>query len=209
MSKRFRICLAVWIAVVIASACTNSLQAQTNQLPTDLNLPVASGASPQVLTPVPQPEIIPAPVASSPQPPVAIVDDSDWHIEIIPARKVSRAVPVANDGDCENCASQFDPTAYKRIYDSIPFSRAQFDANPNYRHDSTMEILTGNARHQTIIRHSTVPRRPATARPVAAGPSLGNPYQYGYLRPALRLNYYRHFPSLNPYLNVWNLSGAF
>ena len=213
MSKRFRICLAVWIAVVIASACTNNLHAQVSEL-----------------TPVPQTEVVPAPgpteavsadpVAAAPAAPVVsipqtdtiAVDDSEWQITIIPARKASDLVPAQPVTGavtaCDDCG-QIDVTAYKRIYNSIPFNRAQFNANPNYRHDSTMEILTGNARHQTIVRHNTAPPQPPGRIRTAPAAPLANPYQYGYLRPALRLNYYRDFPSLNPYLNIWNLGGAF
>ena len=96
---------------------------------------------------------------------------------------------------------------YTEVYNSIPFNRAEYNRNPTYRHDSTMEILTGNSRTQTIVRHG----RPDTIVNSGGrrGPALVNPAQFGYLRPALRLNYYRFFPSLNPYLNIWNLSGAF
>lgn len=33
--------------------------------------------------------------------------------------------------------------AYRRIYESIPFSRTEYLANPSYRHDTAMEMLTG------------------------------------------------------------------
>ena len=72
-----------------------------------------------------------------------------------------------------------------------------------------MEILTGNARHQTIVKHNYNSPQPTI---IPGGSSYSGPYnpaRYGYLRPALRLNYYRHFPSLNPYINIWNYSGAF
>ncbi|MBM4077261.1 MAG: hypothetical protein FJ267_16640 [Planctomycetes bacterium] len=44
---------------------------------------------------------------------------------------------------------------YTRIYNSIPFSRAEYDANPSYIHDSTMEILFGQMRPTVIHRGST------------------------------------------------------
>ncbi|MCR9198928.1 MAG: hypothetical protein NXI04_09810 [Planctomycetaceae bacterium] len=204
MSKRFRICLAVWIAVVIASACTNSLHAQVSELtpipqPAEISAPAAPAAA------ITQPVAVETVVS---QPDTVTIDDENWQITIIPARKASDLMPVQPVAQCDDC-NQVDVTAYKRIYNSIPFNRAQFNANPNYRHDSTMEILTGNARHQTIVRHSTAPpREPGRIRTAPVAP-YGNPYQFGYLRPALRLNYYRDFPSLNPYLNIWNLSGAF
>lgn len=176
MSKRFKICFFAWVAVVVASALTNQLHAQTTELTPIPAMPVTPPVEPTVYASVPTQE---------------------WTISIVPAAKASsptQALPQA-------------AADYKRVYDSIPFSRAQFNANPNYRHDSTMEILTGNARHQTIVRHDTTPRVTVQSARPAFG--VGNPYQYGYLRPALRLNYYKHFPSLNPYVNVWNYSGAY
>lgn len=44
---------------------------------------------------------------------------------------------------------------YQRVYDSIPFSRAEYDANPSYRHDATMEFLFGQMRPTVIERRTT------------------------------------------------------
>lgn len=192
MSLRFKLCLLAWVAVVAVAACTNSVSGQD-------------------LAPIPVPDsirefapaIIPAPQQyteiqpkAQPQP----TSDEDWVMDIRPAAKVQPTSPVTINGN------PVDAAAYARIFASIPFSRSAYNANPNYQHDSTMEILTGNARHQTIVRHTTT----RTTQPRQVVPAtVGNPYQYGYLRPALRLNYYRNFPSLNPYLNQGNLSGAF
>ena len=46
---------------------------------------------------------------------------------------------------------------YIEIYNSIPFSRAEFNANPSYRHEATMEILTGNPRPAKINLTSPAP----------------------------------------------------
>lgn len=180
--------------------------------------------------PIPaQPELVPhMPYPTLPQfgysvPPVG---DQEWQIDIRPAAKIvterhypsSENLPGPDSGDCQDCGrSQADPQRYMRIYSSIPFNRAEYNVNPSYRHDSTMEILTGNARHNTIVRHDAASSRPVERRPNApysiynpATPfPIWNPAAYGYLRPALRLNYYRYFPSLNPYMNIWNMSGAF
>lgn len=43
-----------------------------------------------------------------------------------------------------------DSRSYKEIYESIPFSRAEFDANPAYRHRATMEIMLGQL-HPVIV----------------------------------------------------------
>lgn len=68
-------------------------------------------------------------------------------------------------------AAKADSAEYRRIYNSIPFSRAEYKANPNYRHDSTMEILTGNARHQTVINHNFEHKEPVKHVPRPAYPS--------------------------------------
>lgn len=46
-----------------------------------------------------------------------------------------------------NMASQ-----YQEIYLSIPFSRVEYNANPSYRHDATMEILFGQMRPTVVYR---------------------------------------------------------
>ena len=185
MSVRFRICLTAWIAVVVLSALADHAGAQTLELK-----PVDETAPTEVLPQV----------------------DDDWVIDIRPASKVISAPvhgPVAVNAEGEPIEeSAVDLSDYARIYKSIPFNRAEYNVNPSYRHDSTMEILTGNARHQTIVRHTTTTRQPNVSRRAYSG-LPANPSAYGYLRPALRLNYYRHFPSLNPYVNIWNYSGAF
>lgn len=68
-------------------------------------------------------------------------------------------------------AAKADSAEYRRIYNSVPFSRAEYKANPNYRHDSTMEILTGNARHQTVINHNFEHKEPVKRSPQPARPS--------------------------------------
>jgi hypothetical protein len=68
-------------------------------------------------------------------------------------------------------AINVDSAEYRRIYRSIPFSRAEYNVNPNYRHDSTMEILTGNARHQTIVQHNHEHKQPVVRIPPPSYPS--------------------------------------
>ncbi len=162
-----------------------------------------------VLHPEPPPMAVAKPQA--PAYPVEAIDDANWQMTIRPAlkaRPAQRAVHAPAAEDCESCP-RFDRNEYTRIYNSIPFNRAEYNVNPNYRHDSAMEILTGNARHQTTVRHSTTRSAPQPAVAVPADIGVANPSRYGYLRPALRLNYYKYFPSLNPYINRNNLSGAF
>ena len=43
---------------------------------------------------------------------------------------------------------------YRDIYFAIPFNRAEYNANPSYRHEATMEILFNQLR-PTVIQRST------------------------------------------------------
>ena len=72
--------------------------------------------------PMPLPEAPPAPAADGPTFGMTILPQSDG--------------PSAADA-----AKQ-----YAAVYRSIPFNRAEYVANPGYRHDATMELLTGNQR---------------------------------------------------------------
>lgn len=181
MSVRFKICLAAWVAVIAWSANNGFVNAQ--------------------------PPIEPVPAGTT-LPPATVVSD-DWVIDIRPAAKVHPATSPMPTAECDNCSPKFSASDYQKALASIPFDRAQYNVNPTYRHDSAMELLTGNARHQTIVKHSYNTPQPTVIPGGSSYVAPYNPARYGYLRPALRLNYYRHFPSLNPYVNIWNYSGAF
>ena len=120
------------------------------------------------------------------------VTNAAWTMEIIPATKIQPApsAPVM----MTNASGQtvaVDPGDYERVYQSIPFRRSEYRINPNYRHDSAMEILTGNARHQTIVEHEFEHRQPVVPNPAPARPSrvltpfsgwnywFGQPYHNG------------------------------
>lgn len=77
-------------------------------------------------------------------------------------------LPVIVPGECfdkegvvsvEPPAGRVDPRymsqMYYEIYKSIPFIRAEYNANPSYIHDSTMEILFGQMRPTVIHRGTT------------------------------------------------------
>ena len=51
-----------------------------------------------------------------------------------------------------------DSRSYREIYNSIPFSRAEYDANPAYRHQATMEIMLGQL-HPIIVAPPAPPRQ--------------------------------------------------
>jgi len=183
MSLRFRICLVSWIAVITVTACSQWASADSFTVTPDWTMEIN-----------PSRTVLP-PVATS-------------AVEV----EAGTAHGAAATANCDGCGTlRVNSADYVRIYKSIPFNRAEYNANPTYRHDSTMEILTGNARHQTIVRHGT-PKQ--TQRPATSYAGSGWPGMPGYLpgvfvRPGARLNYYRHFPSLNPYWSVWNPNGVY
>ena len=45
-----------------------------------------------------------------------------------------------------------NPAAYIEVYNSIPFSRAEYRANPGYRHQATMELLFGQMRSEVVVQ---------------------------------------------------------
>lgn len=57
--------------------------------------------------------------------------------------------------NCESSTSRpINPAAYAEVYSSIPFSRAEYFANPAYRHEATMEILFGQLRQRNVTQLS-------------------------------------------------------
>ncbi len=167
MSIRFRICLAVWVVTVACSLVCGSANAEVYDVTDDWAVEILPAVKGSEINQV----ILTAPAATS-----AGDAESD---------AASGAMPVVS----ATCGQD-----YQRIYDSIPFNRAEYNVNPSYRHDSTMELLTGNARHQTILQHSTAPiarRRPRYGYV---------PYRYN--NPRYGLNYYFYFP-------YWNYRGIY
>lgn len=130
-------------------------------------------------------------------------------IEIIPASRMRNSDRPANSSqpsrinpggrtDNERSAhpiasvssAGFTREEYQRVFRGIPFSRIQYRLNPGYRHDSTMEILTGNPRTQTIVQPRapiTSTRIPQPARPARQLP----PHIYGI------------WPGAFPWLTIW------
>jgi hypothetical protein len=133
-----------------------------------------------------QEEPIPAQPNSESQIPRDQSSDEEWQMEIEPAVKLSAApsgtMEVRSGTTDAGQAMTFDRAEYARIYNSIPFNRTEFDANPNYRHDSTMEILTGNSRHQTIVQHNFEHKQPVKRIPAPTRPSrILVPFNLPYL----------------------------
>ena len=86
-----------------------------------------------------------------------------------PAPVAIEGLPSISPGESSECcdptptvmppAGTVDPRylsqMYSEIYRSIPFNRAEYDANPSYRHDTAVEFLFGKMRPTVIHRGST------------------------------------------------------
>ncbi len=80
---------------------------------------------------------------------------------------------------------------YEAVYKSIPYSRAEYLANPAYRHEATMEILFGELR-PTVIHKQDKPQRVYNQPQIYNAPDVyrpqlpwswnrpGNAYGFGY-----------------------------
>jgi len=142
MSRRFRICLAAWVATIAVTLLCGQSFAES--------VDVGNGWTMQI---TPALKIAANDKGDQPYEPTGGINIQPGNTdapEILPAPP---ADAPADDGSQEICATSVGHN-YRSIYNSIPFDRSLFNANPMYRHDATMEILTGNPRPQTIIRQA-------------------------------------------------------
>jgi hypothetical protein len=68
---------------------------------------------------------------------------------------------ASKTGHSASASAQKDSRTYREIYNSIPFSRAEYNANPAYRHQATMEIMLGQL-HPIIVAPLAPPRQETT-----------------------------------------------
>ena len=105
--------------------------------------PAISTPEPIEAAPTVDPEPLPMPPAPTPQ--------------LTPAAEPSEYSEI-NDMGIAIVPNYRQPTRadeYEQLYDAIPFSRAEYLANPSYRHDSTMELMTGVPRQSALSRGYT------------------------------------------------------
>lgn len=89
-------------------------------------------------------------------------EEHDWDVTIIPG------TPTDDATSREYRAAYRE---YRAAYDAVPYRRAEYLANPSYRHDAAMEILFGEMR-PTVIHRQQKPERIVNPRP-----SLTQPYR--------------------------------
>jgi hypothetical protein len=73
-------------------------------------------------------------------------------------------------------AVEVDPAAYWFVYRTVPFIRTEYEANPSYRHEATMEFLFGQLRPTVIHKHYDVRRPAPAARPAFVPPWIYDRY---------------------------------
>ncbi len=72
---------------------------------------------------------------------------------------------------------------YPQVYNAIPFSRPEYEANPSYRHDAAMEFLFGQMRQTVMQRGTSVVNVNQTPNMVGGGNNnfIPNAYsRYGF-----------------------------
>jgi hypothetical protein len=155
------------------------------------------------IQPGPRGSALPGEIAAAPENGAQRASETS---EEVNANAVAQAeTQVAAEGDLPVVIPRTNPNPaamagmYTQVYNQIPFSRAEYAANPSYRHDATMEFLFGKMRPTVIHRGSTA-RRNAPAMP-AYYPAAYSPYgfnsfyypfyysyggypSYGWLQPA-------------------------
>ncbi len=96
------------------------------------------------------------------------------------AMKANAAAAYAQASSAKRATGIKDSRSYREIYNSIPFSRAEYDANPGYRHQATMEIMLGQL-HPIIVAPPAPPwRGPIQGASVRFPPSIyGGPGRVG------------------------------
>ncbi|MBA3312686.1 MAG: hypothetical protein M3552_05475 [Planctomycetota bacterium] len=155
--------------------------------------PVEPGEAAPVdeFAPFVEPEIVPA---------QGVPTDGTGEFEIVPGNATEVEVPPETEGAAETTA-KVDPASYWTIYRSIPFLRTQYEANPSYRHDATMELMTGRARPTVIHHHHEASHRGFTSPPPAAIP----PYIYDVYLGQIPTFIQRYLPPAIPfgYPVVW------
>ncbi len=108
------------------------------------------------------------------------LEGGKWAIQITPrdAKKV-----VVNE------------KSYESIYNSIPYRRSEYLANPSYRHDTTVEIMFGKMRN-TVVHRNDTQQRVVNPRPNLYEPRLYREMEF-WNYPG---RYMRYLPGLTPLL---------
>ncbi len=135
-------------------------------------------------------EIIPGPaIGPSPVPKAQSASRQAAPAEAKPAA-VEQGSTVVTAGGESSFPAGITPAAYAEVYNSIPFRRSEYLANPSYRHEATIEVLLGQIRPKTVANVATPPATCCSPKAVSFV-GLFNPwgaknfyYHYSYSRPS-------------------------
>jgi hypothetical protein len=149
----------------------------------DWKIEIVPGVSSAPIESAKEDEILPAAQAS-----VAATQPAD--VGLAPPADSVESAPEPEPGNPDVPFGNLSSMSYLDVYRSIPFIRAEYDANPSYRHDATMEILFGQLRPTVVHKYSGAPHaggdytqlRPWYVRP------------YWYRRNGRRMNYNFYYP---------------
>lgn len=105
---------------------------------------------------------LPETAVTQPQTGEATLEDGSWKIAITPKGGKRTNVDVKN---------------YNKVYNSIPYRRSEYLANPSYRHDATMEVMFGQMR-PTVVHKQDTPHRIVNPKPGGYNPGFFSELQY-------------------------------
>lgn len=112
---------------------------------------------------------------------LSVASAQDPQPEQKPEKKGKNTSGVVIRPSSESEAKTKKPLTYQEAYDSIPFSRAEYTANPAYRHEAALELVFGVQRSTTIVKMPAGSQAPA-ASPVNQNFFLGLYPSYRALR---------------------------
>ena len=75
---------------------------------------------------------------------------NEFGVEIVPRFAYPVHAPSAECCPPAGPGPHINPRDYVKFYNSIPFRRSEYVANPSYRHEATMEMLTGQL-HPKVV----------------------------------------------------------
>ncbi|QDT31259.1 hypothetical protein Mal48_04920 [Thalassoglobus polymorphus] len=179
----------------VAALCLLALATQPSNLHAQENSVVPPAPTPTIAPktvtpeqpPLP-PRVVKAMKPQLPENPVAQpqkgqkpLDGAKWAIQITPsnAKKVN-----------------VNEKSYEAVYNSIPYRRSEYLANPSYRHDTTVEIMFGQMRN-TVVHRTDTPQRIVNPRPNIYEPRLYREMEF-WNYPG---RFFRYFPGFSPLVN--------
>ena len=113
----------------------------------------SAGADVQIAS---QADGVAAPVASAPAPtPTQTPAPADQAVPLptTPAAPVA-AAPVSSTPIITPWCPPMPRMSYREAYAEVPFNRAEYEANPSYRHEAAMELMFGQLRPTTIVKQN-------------------------------------------------------